>query len=76
MVTEEIEQLAERRMTAQADTNPSVQIRWHTVPFAHRDVYALDVMNSVLNDRTGRLYKSLVESSNWPRANRTPALIR
>ncbi|MBD3854180.1 MAG: insulinase family protein, partial [Acidobacteria bacterium] len=62
VVTEEIEQLAERRMTAQADTNPSVQIRWHAVPFAHRDFYALDVMDSVLNDRTGRLYKSLVES--------------
>ena len=62
VVTEEIEQLAERRMTAQADTNPSVQIRWHTVPFAHGDFYALDVMDSVLNDRTGRLYKSLVES--------------
>ncbi len=62
VVTEEIEQLAERRMTAQADTNPSVQIRWHTVPFAHRDFFALDVMDSLLNDRTGRLYKSLVES--------------
>ena len=62
VVTEEIEQLAERRMTARADTNPSVQIRWHTVPFAHRDFYALDVMDSLLNDRTGRLYKSLVES--------------
>jgi len=62
VVTEEIEQLAERRMIAYADTNPSVQIRWHTVPFAHQDFYALDVMDSVLNDRTGRLYKSLVES--------------
>ena len=28
-------------MTAQADTNPSVQIRWHTVPFAHKDFFAL-----------------------------------
>jgi predicted Zn-dependent peptidase len=62
VVTEEIEQLAERRMIAYTDTNPSVQIRWHTVPFAHQDFYALDVMDSVLNDRTGRLYKSLVES--------------
>ena len=61
MVTEEIEQLAERRMTAQADTNPSVQIRWHTVPFAHKDYSALDVMNAILSERTGRLYKSLVE---------------
>jgi len=63
MVTEEIEQLAERRMTARADTNPSVQIRWHTVPFAHKDLSALEVMSAVLSGRTGRLYKSLVEAN-------------
>ena len=62
VVTEEIEQLTERRMTAHADTNPSVQLRWHTVPFAHSDFFALDVMDSVLSGRTGRLYKSLVEA--------------
>jgi predicted Zn-dependent peptidase len=62
VVTEEIEQLAERRMLAEAETNPSVQIRWHAVPFGHRDFYALDVLDSILNDRTGRLYKSLVEA--------------
>jgi predicted Zn-dependent peptidase len=63
IVTEEIEQIAERRMVAVADTNPSVQIRWHTVPFAHKDVYAIDVLDSLLTDRTGRLYKSLVEAN-------------
>jgi len=62
VVTEEIEQLTERRMTAQADTNPSVQIRWHTVPFIHKDVYAVDVIEAVLSGRTGRLYKTLVEA--------------
>jgi len=62
VVTEEIEQLTERRMTAQADTNPSVQIRWHTVPFVHKDVYAVDVIEAVLSGRTGRLYKTLVEA--------------
>jgi len=62
MITEEIEQLQERRMTATADTNPSVQIRWHAVPFVHKDSYALDVMTSVLSGRTGRLYKAMVEN--------------
>jgi predicted Zn-dependent peptidase len=62
VVTEEIEQLAERRMTAKADTNPSVQIRWHTVPYSHKNYYAVSVMDAVLSDRTGRLYKSLVEA--------------
>ncbi len=62
VVTEEIEQLTERRMIAEADANPSVQIRWHTVPFVHKDLYAIDVMDSILAGRTGRLYKSLVEA--------------
>jgi len=62
IVTEEIEQLQERRMTATADTNPSVQIRWHAVPFVHRDSYALDVMTEILSGRTGRLYKAMVEN--------------
>jgi predicted Zn-dependent peptidase len=62
MVTEEIEQLTERRMKATADTNPSVQLRWHTVPFVHKDVYAVDVVEAVLSGRTGRLYKTLVEA--------------
>lgn len=62
VVTEEIEQLTERRMKAQADTNPSVQIRWHAVPFVHKDAYVVNVLNSILAGRTGRLYKSLVEA--------------
>jgi predicted Zn-dependent peptidase len=64
VVTEEIEQLTERRMTAEADTNPSVHIRWHTVPFVHKDMYVIDVIDSILTGRTGRLYKSLVEQEN------------
>ncbi len=64
MITEEIEQLQEKRMSAEADTNPMVEIRWHTVPFVHRDKYALQVLASLLNGRTGRLYKSLVEKQH------------
>ncbi len=61
IITEEIEQIQERRMTATADTNPSVQIRWHGVSFVHGDSYALDVLTSILSGRTGRFYKALVE---------------
>ncbi len=64
MITEEIEQLQEKRMSAEADTNPMVEIRWHTVPFVHKDKYALQVLASLLNGRTGRLYKSLVEKQH------------
>jgi predicted Zn-dependent peptidase len=58
--TVEMPQLAEKRMIAQADTNPSVQIRYHTVADGHADEAALTLMTSVLNGRTGRLFKSLV----------------
>jgi predicted Zn-dependent peptidase len=61
IITEEIEQIQERRMTATADTNPSVQIRWHAVSFVHGDSYPLDVLTEILSGRTGRFYKALVE---------------
>lgn len=60
VVTREVKQEAEKRMNAEADTNPQVEIQWHTVPFAHRDSYALMVLGQLLSTRTGRLYKGLV----------------
>ncbi len=47
-------------MDAEAETNPQVDILWHTVPFRHRDSYALDILSEILTTRTGRLYKGLV----------------
>lgn len=61
VVTLEIEQLAEKRMEAECDCPPQIQIRYHTVPFGHADAYALDVLAGVLNGRTGRLYKAMIE---------------
>ncbi len=63
MVTLEMKQGAEQRMYAEAETQPQVEIRYHTVPFQHKDSYPLDVMSSILNGRTGRLYKDMVEGS-------------
>jgi hypothetical protein len=51
------------RMNAECDCQPSVEVRYHTVPFQHKDSYALDVLSSVLNGRTGRLYKSMIEGN-------------
>ena len=61
VVTLEVPQLAEMRMNAECDCQPSVEVRYHTVPFRHRDSYALDVLAAVLNGRTGRLERSMVE---------------
>jgi predicted Zn-dependent peptidase len=58
--TREVEQQAEKRMIAYAETNPEVEVRYHTVADGHVDDYPLTVMGALLTGRTGRLYKSLV----------------
>ena len=58
--TREVEQQAEQRLSGEAETRPQANIRFHTVPDAHVDEPALIVLSSLLNGRTGRLYKSLV----------------
>ncbi len=63
VVTLEVKQLAEKRMNAEAEANPQVDLLWHTVPFQHRDSYALEILGQVLSTRTGRLYKGLVLGS-------------
>jgi predicted Zn-dependent peptidase len=60
MVTREPRQLSERRFDAEAETTPTVRIRWKGVPFVHRDFVVLDLLSDVLSGRTGRLYKGLV----------------
>ncbi|MHC4218931.1 MAG: M16 family metallopeptidase [Planctomycetota bacterium] len=70
VVTLEVEQKAPVRMTAECDCQPQIEVRYHTVPFNHRDGFALEVLAEILNGRTGRLYKAMVEgkeiaSSAW-----------
>jgi predicted Zn-dependent peptidase len=60
VVTLEMDPRAEKRMVAECDCQPQVEIRYHTVPFRHRDSYALEVLAGLLNGRSGRLYESLV----------------
>ncbi|UCD74149.1 MAG: insulinase family protein [Phycisphaerales bacterium] len=61
VVTLEMDQSAEKRMYAEGDFSPQTEVRYHTVPFNHADSFALQMMAEILNGRTGRLYKSLVE---------------
>jgi len=63
VVTLEVQQLAEKRMYAEAEANPQVDILWHTVAFKHPDSYALEILGQLLVTRTGRLYKGLVLGS-------------
>ncbi len=54
-------QRAPQRMVASVEAQSQVEVRYHGVPFQHKDSYALEVMSSVLNGKTGRLYKAMVE---------------
>ncbi|HVY71495.1 MAG TPA: pitrilysin family protein, partial [Verrucomicrobiae bacterium] len=63
VVTLEVNHLAEKRMYAEAEANPQVDILWKTVPFRHKDSYVLQVLSQILSTRTGRLYKGLVLGS-------------
>lgn len=60
VVTLEVKPVAEKRMIAEAEANPQVDIVWLTVPFGHRDAYPLKILGQILSTRTGRLYKGLV----------------
>ena len=60
VVTIGMQQLAEKRMNAECECQPQIEIRYHTVPFMNADSYPLDVLAGLMNGRTGRLYKSLV----------------
>ena len=59
--TREMPQMSEKRMHAYAETNPQVVIRYHSVPDGHVDEPALVVLGQLLNGRTGRFYRALVE---------------
>ena len=58
--TLEERQLAEKRMLAHCDCRPQVHALYQTVPYGHRDSYALEVLAGLLNGRSGRLYRSMV----------------
>jgi len=60
VVTLEMQQMAEKRMTAECDCQPQIGVAYHTVAFRNKDSYALDVLAGLLNGQTGRLQKSLV----------------
>ncbi|TVQ64279.1 MAG: insulinase family protein [Phycisphaerales bacterium] len=61
VVTSEMPSLAEKRMYGECDCQPQIRIRYHAVPFMHADSYPLSVMSEILNGRTGRLYRAMVE---------------
>jgi predicted Zn-dependent peptidase len=61
VVTLEEPQHGQKRLVAEAETSPRAQIWYHTVAWKHADSYPLQVLAGLMNGKTGRLYKHLVE---------------
>jgi predicted Zn-dependent peptidase len=59
--TFEPEQQAEQRLEAEAETEPTVKVRWPAPLYGHVDSAALSVLADVLSGTTGRLHRSLVQ---------------
>jgi len=64
VVTLEAPQHGEKRLLAEAECNPRAEIWFHTVAWKHPDSYALEVLAGIMNGKTGRLYKKLVDELN------------
>lgn len=60
VVTLEMPQVAEQRLSAECDCQPQINVAYKTVPFGHSESFPLEVLVGLMNGRTGRLYKSLV----------------
>jgi predicted Zn-dependent peptidase len=60
MITTETRQIAEKRFHGEAETNPAVDVRWHTPAYVHKDVPALELLDELLSGPAGRLNRSLV----------------
>ncbi len=61
VITLEEKQYGEKRLIAEAETNPQAEIWYHTVAWKHPDSYPLEVLAGIMSGKTGRLYKKLVE---------------
>jgi len=61
VVTHSVPLLGELRFTGECDCQDQVEVRYRAAAYGHPDEATLDVIADLLNGRTGRLYKALVE---------------
>jgi predicted Zn-dependent peptidase len=61
VITLEESHHGEKRLIAEAETSPRAEIWYHTVAWKHPDSYPLEVLAGIMNGKTGRLYKKLVD---------------
>lgn len=61
VITTEVPQLAQKRMDVECDCPDALSVTAQGVPYGHDDGFVLETISSLMNGRTGRLYKALVE---------------
>jgi predicted Zn-dependent peptidase len=61
VVTYEVPLMGELRFSGECDCQDQIEVRYRAVPAGHPDGPALDLLADLLNGRTGRLYRSLIE---------------
>lgn len=61
VTTLEEKQHGEKRLIAEAESNPQAEIWYHTAAWKHTDSYPLDILAGIMSGKTGRLYKKLVD---------------
>jgi predicted Zn-dependent peptidase len=76
VVTREPPAIGETRFIMREDVEPRIDVLFQTPGYPHADLYTLDVIEGVLSNRSGRLYRRLVDqeqlctdagASNWHR---------
>lgn len=61
VVTYEVPLMGELRFTGECDCQDQIEVRYRGVAAGNPDAPALELLAALLNGRTGRLYKSLIE---------------
>lgn len=65
VVTREPAPSGQTRFTMRDKADPRIDIMYHTPGYPSHDLYALDIIEGVLNGRSGRLYRKLVTELQW-----------
>lgn len=69
VVTLEEKQYGEKRLIAEAETSPQVEIWYHTVAWKHSDSYPLQILSGIMSGKTGRLFKKLVDEKGLAKSS-------
>lgn len=76
IVTHEVPIMGELRFIGECDCQDQIEVRYRGVAAGHPDAPALELLAAILNGRTGRLYKSLIEEQGIAATARAASDVR